>query len=78
MSFVYNQHACTVIRDLFETRLKAIQHDIAFLQGELDRATELAVQFALQQELNRRKFDESYAQMKIAEMEHILKTLPKP
>ncbi|ROZ72085.1 hypothetical protein [Ramlibacter sp. WS9] len=72
MSFVYNENACTDIRDFFLKRLKVIQHDIAFLQGEVGRAKELAVQFALQEELNRRKFDESVAQIKIEEMEQIL------
>jgi hypothetical protein len=78
MTFAYNENGCKVIRDYFAERLKLIRHDISFLEQELSIATELAAHIAIDEQLGRRRFEEAFAQQKIAEMERHLASLAKP
>jgi hypothetical protein len=70
--YTFNENACHIIIEFFTGRLKPIRDEIDFLEKELKLVTNSAVRSAMYEALARRKNDETFAMMKIAEMEQHL------
>lgn len=70
MFFEFNENACRSNIEVFSTKLERIRNDIEFLERERASTEELTAHDAITEAIHRLRFEESYFELRIKEMQN--------